>query len=153
MRSPIYMVFVSIILLTISCQKDSITRFEDERREIKKYLEDNKLQYTEQSTGLFMVTDVEGTNGSPGQGALVEVKYKGYYLDGEIFDQTIGNQTAKFNLYSLVLGWRYGVPLMKKGGKSRLLMPSRLGYGSNPPQGIRPNAILVFEVELVDFVN
>jgi FKBP-type peptidyl-prolyl cis-trans isomerase FkpA len=153
MRRSIYMVFLIIIGIATGCQKDSITRFEDERREIRKYLEANNLQFIEQSTGLFMVTDVEGTNGSPGQGALVEVKYKGYYLDGEIFDETIGNQTAKFNLYSLVLGWRYGVPFMKKGGKSRLIMPSRLGYGSNPPPGIRPNAILVFEVELIDFVD
>jgi FKBP-type peptidyl-prolyl cis-trans isomerase len=148
------------LLLGSSCQKDSITRFEDERREIRKYLEDLNLDYQEHSTGLFIVSDIPGETCaagpyacSPSPSSQVEVRYVGSYLDGEVFDQTQGNATVKFRLYNLVLGWQYGLQLMTKGETARLFIPSRLGYGPNPPGGIRANAILVFEVELIDYVD
>jgi FKBP-type peptidyl-prolyl cis-trans isomerase len=40
---------------------------------------------------------------------------------------------------------------MTKGQKNTLLLPSALGYGNNPPPGIPKNAVLIFDVKLVDF--
>ncbi len=37
-----------------------------------------------------------------------------------------------------------------KGGKGRFLVPSTLGYGTNPPGGVEYNAILIVDVEVLD---
>ncbi|MFN9955636.1 MAG: FKBP-type peptidyl-prolyl cis-trans isomerase, partial [bacterium] len=72
-------------------------------------------------------------------------------LDGTIFDQTTGNQTATFPLANLIPGWQEGIPLLQKGGKGTFLLPSALGYGPNPVGPIPANSVLIFEIELIDF--
>lgn len=42
------------------------------------------------------------------------------------------------------------ITLMGKGGKGRFLIPSTLGYGTNPPGGVEYNAILIVDVEVLD---
>jgi FKBP-type peptidyl-prolyl cis-trans isomerase FkpA len=41
---------------------------------------------------------------------------------------------------------------MKPGGKAKLTIPSELGYGSGGTGPIPPNAVLVFDVELLAVV-
>ena len=80
----------------------------------------------------------------------VTVKYKGYNLDNKVFDQSDNGIT--FSLNQVIKGWQLGIPLFKKGGKGKLIMPSRLAYYSTGSgTSIPPFAPLVFEVELVNF--
>ncbi|RLD57409.1 MAG: peptidylprolyl isomerase, partial [Bacteroidetes bacterium] len=41
-------------------------------------------------------------------------------------------------------------PLLKKGGIGTFFVPSALGYGPNGPGSIPDNAVLIFEIELID---
>jgi FKBP-type peptidyl-prolyl cis-trans isomerase len=43
--------------------------------------------------------------------------------------------------------------LFKKGGKGKLLIPSKLAYGRLGSQDgvIRPNQVVIFDIELIDF--
>ncbi|MEJ2056039.1 MAG: FKBP-type peptidyl-prolyl cis-trans isomerase [Calditrichaceae bacterium] len=51
----------------------------------------------------------------------------------------------------MIPGFDEGVLSMKTGGKRKLFIPSDLAYGSNGIPGvIPPNAMIVFEVELLD---
>jgi len=46
------------------------------------------------------------------------------------------------------------LPMMKVGGKSRLVCPSDLAYGDQGrPPTIKPGATLVFEIELLEIVK
>lgn len=141
------------VLLTIAlspaCNKDD--QSELDRQAIEKYLTDNNLSATEHPSGIFYIIDTPGSGGSPALNNQVTVRYKGYYLDGVVFDQTTGSQTAKFQLSSLIEGWQIAIPLLQKGGKGLFLIPSGLAYGPNPPFGVRANAPMAFEIELVDF--
>ncbi|HEY2760919.1 MAG TPA: FKBP-type peptidyl-prolyl cis-trans isomerase, partial [Pirellulales bacterium] len=48
-------------------------------------------------------------------------------------------------------GWTEALQLMKVGDKWQLFIPSKLAYGENGAGGdIGPNAVLVFDVELLD---
>ena len=79
----------------------------------------------------------------------VTVNYVGTLADGREFDRSA--KPVTFMLTQVVKAWQEGVPGMKVGGKRRLIVPPELGYGSrgSPPK-IPPDAMLIFEIELVD---
>jgi FKBP-type peptidyl-prolyl cis-trans isomerase FkpA len=132
-----------------ACKKEDQAKLD--REAIENYLTDNSLTATEHSSGIFHIISVPGAGGSPTLNSTVTVKYKGYYLDGVVFDETTGSNTATFPLRNLIEGWQIAIPLLQKGGKGTFFIPSALGYGSTPPPGVRANAVLAFEIELVDF--
>ena len=95
-----------------------------------------------------------GTGANPKIGQTVSVQYTGTLLDGTKFDSSYdhGGQPIDFpiGVGRVIKGWDEGVPSMKIGGKRRLVIPSDLAYGANPPTPtIPPNATLVFDIELV----
>jgi FKBP-type peptidyl-prolyl cis-trans isomerase len=51
----------------------------------------------------------------------------------------------------VIEGWDRGVEGMRIGGKRELIIPSQMGYGkAGAPPEIPPDAILNFEVQLLD---
>ncbi|MBK6622576.1 MAG: FKBP-type peptidyl-prolyl cis-trans isomerase [Saprospirales bacterium] len=138
-----------ILFLLPSCTKDPQQRLEDDIDKIKEYLEEHNLNATSTASGLHIIMEVEGTGGHPTISDEVTVHYKGYFLDEEVFDET-GAQPATFPWpTSSRVGRRDSS--FQKGGKGTLFIPSALGYGQYPPPGIPKNAVLIFDVELVDF--
>lgn len=85
-------------------------------------------------------------------GTSVTVHYTGTLLDGSVFDSSVQRgQPADFPLREggLIQGWIDALPLMKEGDKWKLYIPSDLAYGERGNQGIGPNELLIFEVELI----
>ncbi|MFQ5447621.1 MAG: FKBP-type peptidyl-prolyl cis-trans isomerase [Saprospiraceae bacterium] len=149
----------SILLLALgifftACKKDnSLTPEEQLAKDtalIQQYLTGNGLAAESTASGLHYIIEEEGSGGHPTVDNEVSVLYKGYFLDGTVFDQTQG-QPITFPLSQVIAGWQEGIPLFQKGGKGVLLLPSTLAYGQFPPPGIPKNAVLIFDVELVDF--
>ena len=131
---------------------------EAERLAIETYLTANNLVpdfVTE--TGLNMIFLEEGTgeSQSPTISSTVIVDYHGTLLDGTIFDTTRDRGfSAEFPLANLIPGWQEGIALMSRGDRVIMVLPSAIAYGNfSPTPIIPPNAVLVFEVTLVDFVN
>jgi len=91
----------------------------------------------------------------PGSGAelnnlsTITVNYKGRLLDGSVFDETTKGPVT-FALNGAISGWQIGIPLIRKGGKIRLLIPSFYGYGNQARERIPASSVLDFDVELVD---
>lgn len=133
----------------LSCNKED--QAEIDRALIVQYVADNNLNAAEHSSGIFYVIETPGSGGSPTVDDRVTVRYKGYYLDGVVFDQTSGSETVKFRLGDLIEGWKIAIPLLQKDGKGTFIIPSALAYGPKPPFGVRANAVMAFEIELVDF--
>ncbi len=81
------------------------------------------------------------------------VNYKGYLEDGTQFDSSyVRGELFEFDLGQgqVVRGWDKGLWGMKVGGKRRLVIPPKMGYGSNGLGLIPPNSTLIFEIELVE---
>ena len=97
---------------------------------------------------------VEGTGAVAEAGKTVTVHYTGWLRDGTKFDSSHDRRDPfKFRLGArqVITGWDRGVAGMKVGGKRKLIIPPDLGYGARGAGGvIPPNAVLVFEVELLD---
>ena len=107
------------------------------------------------ASGLQYKINAEGAGDNPKIGDNVVVKYTGMLSDLKtVFDSTDlhGGEPAQFQLRpgGLIPGWIEGIPLMKPGAKFRFFIPAELAYGEHPPGAeIPPNAVLVFDVELI----
>lgn len=118
--------------------------------EINEYLKKNDLKAKETGSGLFVVIDEPGGKEKPDLSQEVTIHYKGYLLDGTVFDGSKGTP-AKFRLNGLIAGWQEGIPFFGKGGKGKLILPPYLGYGERGSAKIPGNSVIVFDIELVDF--
>lgn len=146
-----YFLLSAIILFTTnSCRKkDKVDYAAVDEQTIQKYINDNKLNATATGSGLYYVMTSVGAGVNPNINSNVTVKYTGYLTDGTIFDQTT-NIGATFSLNGVIKGWQEGIPLFKKGGKGKLLIPSALGYGSQATGKIPANSVLIFDIDLLE---
>jgi FKBP-type peptidyl-prolyl cis-trans isomerase FkpA/FKBP-type peptidyl-prolyl cis-trans isomerase FklB len=110
---------------------------------------------TKTASGLVITTMKPGTGASPTAHDKVKVHYHGTLIDGTVFDSSVQRgEPVTFPLDGVIRCWTEGVPMMKVGGKSRLVCPSQLAYGDRgAPPRIKPGATLVFEIELLDIVK
>jgi FKBP-type peptidyl-prolyl cis-trans isomerase len=92
-----------------------------------------------------------GEGESPRADDTVLVHYEGRLADGQVFDSSIARgQPAAFGVGDVIPGWTEGLQLMRPGAKYRFTIPPELGYGARGAGGvIPPNAVLVFDVELL----
>lgn len=105
------------------------------------------------ASGLKYVDIKVGSGASPVKGKQVKVHYTGTLENGKKFDSSIGGEPFVFTIGvgQVIPGWDEGVMGMKVGGKRKLTIPSKLGYGERGAGGvIPPNATLLFDVELLD---
>jgi FKBP-type peptidyl-prolyl cis-trans isomerase len=107
---------------------------------------DSGLQYKEITAGV---------GASPKDSDTVSVHYKGTLIDGTEFDSSYSrNAPAVFPVNGVIPGWTEALQLMNVGDKWELSIPSELAYGAGGTGGaIGPNAVLVFEVELLEIVE
>jgi peptidylprolyl isomerase len=105
------------------------------------------------ASGLGYVDLVEGTGAQPKTGEAVHVHYTGWLENGQKFDSSHdrGEPLAfPVGRGHVIAGWDEGVGSMRVGGKRKLIIPARLGYGDRGAgRVIPPGATLIFEVELV----
>jgi FKBP-type peptidyl-prolyl cis-trans isomerase len=100
------------------------------------------------------IEDVKVGKGAEAKtGDLVTVNYTGYLTDGTKFDSSLnpGRQPFQFTIGQgqVIQGWEQGFAGMKVGGTRKLTIPPEMGYGAQGQGAIPPNAVLVFDVELL----
>ena len=118
----------------------------------KKFLDDNakKDGVKTTPTGLQYRVIKAGSGKTPAESDLVTVTYKGWLIDGTVFDQTQPGQTATFPAGQLIPGWVEALKMMKEGDEWEIVLPSNIGYGEAGAGGvIPPNQTLVFNMALL----
>jgi FKBP-type peptidyl-prolyl cis-trans isomerase FkpA len=112
------------------------------------------------ASGLAYVDTVAGQGAEAQAGRRVHVHYTGWLHEpgaaqsrGRKFDSSKDRgQPFSFSLGAgeVIRGWDEGVQGMRVGGTRVLTIPPQLGYGARGAGGvIPPNAVLVFEVDLL----
>ena len=106
------------------------------------------------ASGLKYVDVVVGKGAAPTAGKQVKVHYTGTLENGKKFDSSVDRKepfSFTIGVGQVIPGWDQGVMTMKVGGKRKLIIPAKLGYGARGASGvIPPNATLLFDVELLD---
>jgi FKBP-type peptidyl-prolyl cis-trans isomerase FkpA len=121
----------------------------NERAQLIAYCNTNGINYTEHSSGMFYQIMDPGTGSAPAATSIVSVVYTGKHFDNTTFDAS--SNPITFQLSGLIDGWKIGLPLIKKGGRIKLVLPSALAYscGGNLPS-IKANEPLFFDITLSD---
>jgi FKBP-type peptidyl-prolyl cis-trans isomerase len=102
-------------------------------------------------SGLVFTEVSAGSGESPAAGSKVAVHYTGTLRDGRVFDSSVQRgQPAEFVIGQVIKCWNEALPMMKVGGKARLVCPASIAYGDGGvPGAIPPGAVLTFDVELL----
>jgi FKBP-type peptidyl-prolyl cis-trans isomerase FkpA len=131
-------------------KKESKQKVKD-AQQIDKYLADNNITAQTDTSGVRYVLYTNLGGKKPTVANCVEVKYSGKFLkDGKEFDKS---DRISFPLEQMIQAWKIGIPMLGIGDSATFFVPSGLGYG---PQGyniIPPDAVLIFNVQLLDFKN
>ena len=140
-------IIITLIFFT-SCK----SKEEKELDKIADYIEENNITTQPTESGLYYIETKAGTGNLAKVGDKVTVHYTGTYIDGKQFDSSIGGEPFPFYLGygNVIAGWDEGIAYMKKGGKAKLIVPSKLAYGPNGYRSVPGYATLLFDVELVD---
>ncbi|MBC9931916.1 FKBP-type peptidyl-prolyl cis-trans isomerase [Chitinophaga qingshengii] len=130
---------------------DAIAQFDKDSAIIVNYLKTNNITASHDPRSIFyQIIDSGDVANKPTVTSNVTVKYLGTFLDGKTFDS---NDSIKFDLNRVIGGWQIGIPLIGKGGRIKLFLPSYYAYGPGGSGSIPPNTVLLFDVTLKDLVK
>lgn len=111
-------------------------------------------------SGLFYVDEVVGEGATPQRSDRVQVHYTGWLVDGTRFDGSrtgrngLEGKPLKFGVTGVIKGWTEALLSMNVGTKRWVVIPGDLAYGpTGRGRQIPKNAVLVFEMELLDIVG
>jgi len=129
-------------------------KYDKVKAEAEAFLAENakKDGVTVLESGLQYKIISEGDGKKPSLDSAVTAHYVGTLISGAQFDSSVDRgQPVTFPLKDVIPGWIEALQLMPSGSKWKLYIPSELAYGTTPPPGglIEPNAVLIFEVELI----
>jgi FKBP-type peptidyl-prolyl cis-trans isomerase FkpA len=157
MKKFLSSVLVLSLLLLNSCGKNDTgcqpVPVASEKGALVAYCTANGINYTEHSSGLLYEIVTPGTGAAPTITSTISVVYTGKHFDNTVFDASANPYTNVLN--NLIDGWKIGIPLIKKGGRIKLIIPSAMAYSctgsqSNGVYSIQPNEPLFFDVTLSD---
>jgi len=134
---------------------------------LEKYLKEKNITAEKQREGYYLIINSHGKGEAIKNGSEVEINYTGRFLNGVQFDSNsrIGKPYHfQVGNHKVIAGWDIAFQKLHKGDKATLIIPSRLGAGSQgiiKPQNsvkspsdngyiIPPFSTLVFDVEVLD---
>jgi FKBP-type peptidyl-prolyl cis-trans isomerase FkpA len=148
--------------------KQQAVQFEKDIAAIDAYLTGKGIVAEKTESGLRYVITKQGIGENGKSGQVAKVNYTGYMLDGQYFDSSDKSVAEQKGIYdarrepytpydvtidqtSVIKGWHEALKLMNKGSKATVYVPSSLAYGPQQrSEIIKPNSVLVFDLEVVD---
>lgn len=171
-RKLIFILLPLIGLISItSCEKEVDEREADELLRLEAYMSIHYPNAKPLESGLYYIVIQEGEGDSPEDGNYLLYNFTGRNLDDKVYETT-HKETAK--LYDLYTAYTYfapyfqrfskesdsapkglieGLSYMQEGSVVKLIMPSKLAYGSKSHGGMHPYSSLIMDVELKKIVE
>ena len=115
-----------------------------QRAQMIAFCNNNGITYTLHPSGILYQIITPGDTAKPNLCTSLTMTYTGKLMTGIQFDKG----TITYPLKDLIVGWQIAVPLIGKGGKIKMVIPSSLAYGAEGRPGIPSNAPLYFEMSL-----
>jgi FKBP-type peptidyl-prolyl cis-trans isomerase FkpA len=142
-----------LIILFTACSKDKSCKprsVDSETAQMQAFAATNGITATRHSSGLYYEIISSGNGKIPSPNSKIRITYTGKFMNGATFDELTTPNTQAWSLNELIQGWAIGIPLIKEGGRIKLIIPSSLGYGCEQYYTIPGNSVLYFDVTLVE---
>lgn len=81
--------------------------------------------------------------------STVDCRYRGMLVDNTVFDKTDTKKPSSLKVSGFLPGLQEAVKLMPAGSKWEIVIPPQLAYGSLGNRGVAPNAVLIYEMEIL----
>ncbi len=141
--------------------KDYLTKnkkmLDNQIAELKDYALKNNIKTTQTPMGVLVEIATPGTGEKPVDGKHAQVMYKGYLVNGKVFDANMGADARHKDPIDVVFGggrtipgFEDGLKLFNKGAKGRILIPAALAYRDQDSPEIPANSNIIFDIEVVD---
>ena len=144
----------------------AIVQRDTDEKILQNYFKKNNIKTVKAPMGTYVEIIQEGTGNNIDTTVVVKTNYTGKTLAGIIFDSNTDPskghvEPLNVNLtnnpalgINVISGWKDGMMLLKKNSKARFYIPSSLAYGtSGAGADIAPNAVLIFDIEVLDVLN
>lgn len=133
---------------------DKTSKFEKTEKAAESRKDDKKEKKFATNTLLGGVVTEDrkvGSGTSAKSGHKVGIRYVGKLKNGKVFDKNTSGKPFVFNLGKgeCIKGFDLGVAGMAVGGERRVIIPAKMGYGSQALPGIPANSELTFDIKLV----
>jgi FKBP-type peptidyl-prolyl cis-trans isomerase FkpA len=146
-------ILVAITLLVLPSSTKAQSQRIDPPFDTLKFAPELDVDLTKSSRvarGLYSKDVLVGNGRFAARGDEITVRYFGRLADGRAFTTTSeAPATFKLGAGMVIQGWERGLSGMRVGGIRQLVVAPELGYGKKGSPPIPPNAVLVFDVELI----
>lgn len=156
MKKTISIIAVVLLLVSnINCLKEeepcTPVSVQNEQAAILAYANTKGMNGTFHASGLYYEIVNPGTGATPQLTSTITAHYFGKLISNDTqFDASTPGNPIVLLLSRFITGWQIGLPLIKKGGLIRMIIPSSLGYGCVGNGPVPPDAVLFFEISLQD---
>lgn len=155
-KNILFSLIISCALISIGCLKSDNSVCTNklpssEVAAIQAYASANSYAMTAHSSGIYYQVTATGGGASPLPNSKIFVRYSGKLIsNNSVFDSQTDHTQTGWILNTLIPGWQIGLTLVQEGGSIRLIIPSSLAYGCTGYASIPKDAVLFFEIDLVD---
>lgn len=144
MKKIVFPFCLVALLFLFSCEED---KYADWKILNEQWLQSHKSDsgFVSTPSGLCYKVIHQGYDRRPNPYSWVSVQYKGYLIDGTLFESGM----YEYYLSNAIQGWIEGITKMNGGGTYIFYIPSSLGYGKDGYGEIPPYSTLIYEVTLL----
>lgn len=129
-------------------------KYKLERSKLLDYIRQNKITTPPLETGLYYIETKMGSGIKADTGDVCTIRLEVSDLSGRILysnmDTEIPTLDVTYGEEFDTKGFMQGLGLMRKGGKSKLIVPSPIGVGKLGMQGVDGFTTLIYKVSLED---
>lgn len=167
-RFSLFFVFFFILGVMASCDRVTEDPKGDEMARFEAWIDINNLSAYKTPSGLYFITEREGTGPIPVDSNYVLFSYAVRNLDGAVFETNYKDTAELYAFYGIYNPRGHYVPLfkqyiknsfsipgveeafdaLKEGSKIRLIMSSDLAYGGITHGNIPPYSSIIYDIEL-----
>ena len=140
----------------LSLIEEQNAKHKKEISELLKYIRENKIETKPLASGLYFIEQKQGKGMKPDTGDICKISLSVAELNGkQLFTNfNTGNYiNVEYGKEFDTPGFMQGLGMMREGGKSKLIVPSRIGVGAYGMQGVEGFTTLSYEIELIEITT